>query len=458
MTSLRRIFLCSILSITAITLLIAALLSYHVVRRDINKIFDAQLFEMSHNMQRFNEHYGVEKISNANYLNDTILLEYPLSIEETRHQYESKRVYQIWNTDGHLVVRDNFSPVFPISNMQAGFEKTKMGKIDWYTHTLIDNDTGLIYVSGQRGDVRQALIKQLALHDMIPFLLLFPVLGISIWIIIGHGIKRAKLVSEQLDNRAYDNLNPLPLDNIPEEHVPIIKAVNDLFYRLNQAYERERRFTADAAHELRTPLAASKTMVQLAMNAKSVKDCKTILEDAENGVNRCTHVVKQLAILSSLKPEMIVNVKENIKLGAATQQIVSELKTMATENNTALIIKIQENLELNTNLACVQILLRNIIDNAIRYSPACSEVLINASQENDYVHLKIIDNGPGIPKEMRKRVFERFYRSIDSKEEGSGLGLSIVAEICTLLQAQICLSEGPGDVGLCVCIKFPITS
>lgn len=465
MASIRRFLLTSTLLLTAVVIAIAGMLHYLDAKKNINGLFDAQIVEMSHYMRGFAQQYDLNQLSarvleNKDFgpvvIDHAAFQEEPLSFQKKLHRYESKRVYQIWNTDGYLLARHKTSPTFPISTMEPGLATNRLGEHSWHTYTYIDEDTGMIYVAGQRGDIRDAITRSIALKRTLPLLLIFPLLAICIWNIVGYGIRRINRVSAELNDRAFDNLDPLTTKKIPQEIVPLVDSLNALFHRLNEAYKREKRFSADAAHELRTPLAASKTMVQLAMNAKNIKECQDILNDAEDGVNRCTHVVKQLATLSSLNPEKALTHREQIKLYDVVQQVIDEIKPLAEDKHTEVRLELDKSITLFSDLTSVQILLRNIIDNAVRYSPENSRVNIQAEKTDQDVTLKIIDNGPGIPEALRERVFERFYRKLGTQEKGSGLGLSIVAQICELHQADISLAPGDKGKGLCLGIKFPL--
>lgn len=298
------------------------------------------------------------------------------------------------------------------------------------------------------------LARELALQHMLPFAITLPVLVMLFWWLIGYAFKPLRSITQQLNDREYDNLNPIPVNTAPWEIVPTLTAMNALFERLNAAYEREKRFTADAAHELRTPLAGIRTMAQLALSSKDVKSCHASLDDVIRGVDRCTHVIKQLTVLSSFRPEAVLQDCKIIDVKKLMDEMANELRPLAQQKNITMHVDVPNNIQMTANYACMQILLRNLIDNAIRYSPDNSTLTLTASKSEGRVSLHVIDQGPGIPEELRTRVFERFYRQLGTQTSGTGLGLSIVATICQIHHATITLDNNPKGPGLSVTVTF----
>ncbi|MCX7125819.1 MAG: ATP-binding protein, partial [Gammaproteobacteria bacterium] len=232
--------------------------------------------------------------------------------------------------------------------------------------------------------------------------------------------------------------------------------LNSLFGRLQAAFEREKRFTADAAHELKTPLAALSTQTQVALRAKTDDEKKEALLKVLFGVRRSTHVIQQLLTLSRMEPDASLTDTTNLNLAKHAADIAAMLAPEAIEKNIELeLLSPDSKATIKGSPTAIDILIRNLVDNAIRYSPPDSFVSIDIHEDNKNVTLIVRDNGPGIPEKLRKRVFDRFFRVIGNNTIGSGLGLSIVQQIAKLHHAQIELHTPADGKGIEFKIVFP---
>jgi len=441
MHSIKRFLLISILAVMTFFYGITAYWNYDETLNDITHLFDEQLIDSNVLLQNSNPD-EVEELAQLD------------RVDRGRHSVH--RASQVWNAKGELLYRSSDAMSFPLSNHQPGLQAFAIGDHTWHTYTAVNPSNGLVTITAQRGDQRDALAHELAIRHIIPFLITFPMVSIAILLLISHAFKPLNTVVRQLNDRQYDNLSPIPGKAFPLELATMVESMNALFNRLNSAYEREQRFTADAAHELRTPLAATRTMAQLALGYKDIKGCHECLEDVLIGVDRCTHVVKQLAVLNSLRPEEIMHEVTHFNVNTVIQQISNELKTMAEQKHIMIEKYMPSSCMIHANLASIQILLRNLIDNAIRYSPEHSQIRISTEIKGKEALIKVIDQGPGIPEELHQRVFERFYRELGTGQSGTGLGLSIVSTICGLHKAKIELGTGEEGKGLRVLLRFAV--
>lgn len=443
MQSIKGFLLVSILAVMSFFYGITAYWNYNETVHDISQLFDEQLIDAN------------------------LLLQYstPDTVEELEHlgrkdrgRHWVHRAYQVWNTQGELLFRSSDAMSFPLSDHQAGLQTFAIGDKRWHTYTAINPQLQRITITAQRADKRDALAHELAMRHLVPFLITFPMVTLAVLLLIAHGFRPLSTVVRQLNERQFDNLSPIPGKFFPVEIATMVDSMNALFKRLNLAYEREQRFTADAAHELRTPLAATRTMAQLALGYKDIKHCHECLEDVLVGVDRCTHVVKQLAVLNSLRPEEILHETLDLNVNTVIAQITNELKSLAEQKNIRIDKYLPNPCMIHANLASIQILMRNLIDNALRYSPESSLITISTESNHDEALIVVSDQGPGIPEELHQRVFERFYRQLGTGQSGTGLGLSIVGTICELHHAKIELSKGLDGIGLRVLLRFPISS
>ena len=275
-------------------------------------------------------------------------------------------------------------------------------------------------------------------------------------IAIQLSLKHLKQVTTEVSTRDPKNLEPIDLNIVPIEIEPLIKEVNELFDKVKKTFLRERRFTADAAHELRTPLAALKTHAEVALRENNPEIFKKSITKIIQGCNRSAHVVEQLLTLSRLEPEAFLENPTLFDLNEITQELIAEVAIQALKKDIDLSLDTPSNASLiRGNRSAMGILIRNLVDNAIRYSPngTSVSVIIKASPEN--ITLQVIDSGPGVPLEARKRIFDRFYRQTDTKEEGSGLGLSIVKNIIRLHHGIIEAREPESGKGLEMFVSIP---
>ncbi len=372
--------------------------------------------------------------------------------------YEDKFQFQIWNKNHQLLIRSANAPLEPMSNGQEGFSNTKIHGEPWRVFTATNKHNGLTIDIAELYDVRSELGNRMARDDLYIMLLVYPLLGLNIWLIIGKGLDSLRRVTDEVAHREPHYLEPVNLSLVPQEIKPLVNELNNLFLRLYQALEREKRFAGDAAHELRTPLAALKTQVQLALKIDDEQQRRLILEKLIASVDRSTHVVQQLLTLSRIVPEESRTLQDiaPVNIHKLAVEEVSLLVPAALEKNIELeLICNDTSGTIEGNATALGIMLRNLVDNAIRYSPPNSFVTVKVENQMETVMVSVTDNGPGIPAELRARVFERFYRILGTKQAGSGLGLAIVQQIAMLHHAQVSLDTPENGVGLRVTVTFP---
>lgn len=215
--------------------------------------------------------------------------------------------------------------------------------------------------------------------------------------------------------------------------------------------EDAQRFSADAAHELRTPIAASKILAQLALGSQDIHRCHEFLEDILKGLDRASHIIAQIQLLTGIRPEQVLKSRADIPLRPMLATLSRDL-TLITNKKVQIDNLIPEDLTVFANEGCMLIVLRNVLDNAIRYAGDEPRMTVTAEQVGGRVQIAVVDQGPGIPPELRTRVLDRFYREPSTDQTGSGLGLSIVAQICEIHGGSITLHDGDAGIGLKVVI------
>jgi two-component system, OmpR family, sensor histidine kinase QseC len=379
--------------------------------------------------------------------------------EEPPETYLNKFNFQVWTNGGKLLLHSSTAPKIPLTAEVDGFSDKKISNQDWRVFTTYNDKAGIRTVLAERYDTRNELGHRIAQDDLYIMLLTFPLSGLLIWIIIGRGLDSLDRVAEEVANRAPTHLEPVDLHEVPEEIKPVIDELNKLFFRLKEGFEREKRFAADAAHELRTPLAALKTQAQVALHSNDIEEKNQALQKLIASVNRSTHIVQQLLTMSRLVPEAAhTEEKDTVNLSRLTREILAMLAPAAVEKQIDLEFESNgENITVYGNSTALSILIRNLVDNAIRYcNNEHGRIVVVLSKLQNEVMLEVSDNGPGIPAELRSRVFERFFRVLGNKSPGSGLGLAIVQQICQLHGGRLVLDTPTEGTGLIVRYFMPI--
>lgn len=377
--------------------------------------------------------------------------------EDPPENYLDKFNFQVWTNGGKLLLHSSTAPKSPLTAEVDGFSDKQISDQNWRVFTTYNDKAGIRTVLAERYDTRNELGHRIAQDDLYIMLLTFPLSGLLIWIIIGRGLDSLDRVAEEVANRESTHLEPVDLEEVPEEIKPVIDELNKLFFRLQEGFEREKRFAADAAHELRTPLAALKAQAQVALNSNDIEEKNQALQKLIASVNRSTHIVQQLLTMSRLVPEAAsLQEVDEVNLGKLTREILAMLAPSAMEKNIELEFVEDANIPLiDGDQTSLGILIRNLVDNAIRYSNENGLVTVRLLKEYNEVVLEVADNGPGIPEELQSRVFERFFRVLGNKSPGSGLGLAIVQQICELHNGRVSLSSAKEGSGLLVRVYLP---
>jgi two-component system sensor histidine kinase TctE len=305
---------------------------------------------------------------------------------------------------------------------------------------------------------RQALIRGILANIVIPQLLLTLIALAVVWYGLKQGLRPLERLRHEVLNRKRDDLSQLDGSKAPAEVRPLIDAVNDLLERLKQVMAAQQRFVADAAHQLRTPFAGLKTQSELALRTGDPERKRHALEHILTSTLHGIRLVNQLLALARNEPDgQSTRHFTALNLNLLAQECAVNWVPMALEKNIDLGYESASTLlEVQGDAASLMEMLNNLIDNAIRYTPADGHITVSVNTVESGIELCVEDNGPGIEPQHRERVFERFYRILGSGQSGSGLGLSIVAEIAKRHFAELKLDAGKGGIGTRISILFPL--
>jgi two-component system OmpR family sensor kinase len=368
---------------------------------------------------------------------------------------DDRIVIEIWDRGGELIYHSMRAPV--LARLPEGFNTVERGDYHWRTFGVDQKDR---YVQvAQPVSVREDLALKLALHTLWPLALLVPVTIVLVLLVVARGLGPIGGLSRALSTRSIDSLEPLRLDgSVPVEIKPLVQALNDLLQRLHTASQAQRTFIADAAHELRSPLAALKLQLQAASRDGSLKGEGQTLERVEGRVNRIIHLVQQLLTLAREDAHPVTSMAP-VSLRRIGEQAVGDLSLLA------------ETKEIDLGLECegartpndaymvlaephgMSVLLGNLINNSIRHTPRGGRVDVILKRAGERVGFEVVDSGSGIPEAELERVFDRFYRGEEARGDGSGLGLAIVSRIAERHQLGLSLRNNEGQPGLCVAVS-----
>jgi two-component system OmpR family sensor kinase/two-component system sensor histidine kinase QseC len=429
--SIRARLLMALLAVVIVISLLMGLLTYRRVLAETSTLFDYQLRQMALSLRS----------------------QIPMAprLELPPDQADSDFVIQIWNPYGTRVYFSR--PGLPLINATTlGYADVGVGGESWRTYGLQTLD-GVIQIA-QPLRVREAFARGAALRVVIPLLLLLPLLGAAIVGLVGTGLRPLRRVATEVQRRDAHSLTPLPTERLPQEVVPLIDALNRLLLRLHAAFQTQRAFVADAAHELRSPLTAVRLELQLLDRAPDEAARHEARANLGAAVDRAIHLVEQLLTLARSEPREAAGEWSRIPLEQATADGIADTNALAVARRIDLGLE-AEPAAVQGDRDALRILVRNLVDNAVRYTPEGGQVRVSTRQQASGATLEVVDTGPGIPPPDRERAFDRFYRRSNAPEGGSGLGLAIVKAIADRHGAEVRLDDAPGG-GLKVTVAFPL--
>ena len=450
--SIRRYLTLNLISLALIMTALPGVLVYFDAAHEVEEIFDANLAQSTRVL------HGIinrESIEHKQEILDSLHLKDSLE-DDYAHDYERKLAFQVWDGD-ELVIKSPFAPTSPLSKLQPGFASIDIDGKQWRAFSLYSVHDKWWLILAERTDIRGELTNDISNNHILPIIIFIPILTWLVWLITKKGLAPLYRIGKTVKQRHYRNLETVEEQQAPLEVNDLLIEINHLFARLNDAHERERRFIGDAAHELRTPLASLLIHTENAIDESDNLDQEESLISMKQGISRLSHLVGQLLSLSRSEGELSQQQFSTLNAAQLCETVYKMLQEKAHHKQQSFTITSnQDDCFVQGNGALLQSLLRNIVDNAIRYSPLNGQVKIECLKEQDKVIIQISDSGPGIPLELRERVTERFYRVTGSGQQGSGLGLSIVDKIAQLHSAQWQLLDS--DLGgLCVHFEFPLT-
>lgn len=371
---------------------------------------------------------------------------------EVAHPYETRLTFQVWRADGELLMRSAEAPILKAPPTTLGSHDLMENGRDWCAFLLADPQQGLLIWVGERDDIRQDLIQRIVRHTLWPTLIGVPLLAALIWLSIGWGFKPLRAMAQAIRGRHTEALQPLQLQPLPSDLEPMQTALNRLLAQIDNLLERERRFIADAAHELRTPLAILRIHAQNAQQANTAQQREEALEFLVSGVDRATRIGSQLLTMARIEPHLNNPAISVVELSALIREELAELTPLAMQKDVELVLDGDQQCSIKTDPAALAIALQNLVTNALNFSPPGSEVRVQIRPQADgAVYVSVEDSGPGIDEQDRRRLLERFYSQ--GNANGAGLGLAIVDMIVRKIGSSLNLYNLPQG-GLCAELRL----
>lgn len=434
MTSIRRYLVTLLIALLTLTSFLAALQSYRQSSAQAQKLFDDDLKALA----------------------ASVLAPYQQAAASA--DLVQSNAIQLWRGDS-LLYHSAQTPNVLLSPLDGYSEQNFAGK-RWQTFRQTQQD--LTVIVAQPLQDRLALSDQVVLASLYPVVLSLPLQALLIWLLVGRGLKPLLELARQLAQKKADDLTPLQLDQTPQELQVMMATSNQLLARLEDAFAREKRFAADVAHELRTPLAVLQVNLhnaQTRWQAAGVSDPDQIMPALQAGVTRMSALIEQIMVLNRTNPAHFSAKLQPLDLAVLCRDVVAELYPQLEQRAQHIALEGEESLPLQGDVFALKLLLLNLVGNASKYTPHGGQVQLTLQRTATMARVLVEDSGPGIAPEEYARVFERFYRvggdRHQSGQPGSGLGLAIARDIAALHQGSLTLGRSALG-GLGVTLELPL--
>jgi two-component system sensor histidine kinase TctE len=433
---------------------VSSVIDYDIANRFVNLAYDRVLLESALDIGR-----------QVKVLQDRIYVDLPEVAVQMLQSRESGRLYYLVTGPKNEYITgepDLPPPPDPFSERVNYYDEHYQGRPVRIVTLRLPLETGkaesmvMVQVAENRA-ARNDFARQILLRMVLPQALLIITAGLMLWYAVGRGLEPLDTLRREIESRSHRDLSALPLEDTPQEVRPLIRAMNELLERLSLALAAEQRFIADAAHQLRTPIAGLKTQTELALRQTPAGEAHATLTQLRTATQQATRLVNQLLSLARAEPAIgRVQALARIDLTQLAREATAEWVPRSIERNV--------DLGFDSDSAAAYVagdpfllreMLNNLLDNAVRYTHVGGQVTVRVTSRTGGPVLTVEDNGPGIPEAERSRVFERFYRVLGTGTEGCGLGLAIVTEIAESHGAEVKLAPASVGTGTIVAVAFP---
>ena len=420
-------------------LIVASLLFAH---EEIQEIYDTQLAQTAEvASSMLQQNIGPD---------DVVALRH--HFKQVHYEYEEYVALRIWKS-GKLLFTTHNAESLPIKPLPSGFSNQQITGSNYRVFVLDDNTADLRIEAFQDERARWDLVQKIMISVLSPIILLMITLPILLWIGLRLGLKPLSILSKQVARRSPNELEPIGGKHIPDEIIPLVNALNSLLFKLQHSINVERQFTNLAAHELRTPLAVIQTQLDAVIRDQDAGSREQGLVSLNKSVGRASQMISQLLALARLGSDHIPFAR--ISLDQVAREVAAEILPLALKKQITLAFESDAILHIEGNYEVLEMAIRNLIDNAIKYTPAHGGITVTIRHAAAGNQCIVSDTGAGIPKEHLGQVMERFYRVPGNREVGGGLGLAIVRRAVEIMKGTLILQNNTGASGLIAILQFP---
>lgn len=449
MKSIRQRLLQSLLLGMVLIAAVTTVLTYRHVRYELDELYNAHLQQQALLMAREWDRMSPAQLG--------VILVKPIA---KKIWEEEDYLIQVWSRDGDLLAEEvpAITDVkIPLHNAQ-GLYYRHIGNESWRVYRA--DGAHIVVQIAQPESARRNTINETILRLLLPIVFQFPLLILVAWLSVRRGLKPLDLLSQAIAQRQPDALSAIDSAHQPQELRPLVTTLNALLARLDIALQQQRNFVADAAHELRTPIAALQLQLDLLARAQLPDEREHAIAQLRNGLLRATHLTQQLLSIARAESGSEQSQRHAIDVSQMIETIVERYLPFARARNLDLGVTRLQACTIFCARADIETVLDNLVSNAIRYTPHDGRVDLSLQDDGMCAVIEVIDSGPGIPLAERARVFDRFYRvlqtNFDAASEGSGLGLAIVKTICDRYGAHIVIDAGDANIGTRFTLRWPL--
>ena len=362
-------------------------------------------------------------------------------------------VYQVWSASGELLHGSPDAPVTPLRGDADGYGVAEAAGESWRYLTVRGAGGSVVHVASRVAE-RDALVGKAVEGALLPVFLALPLIMAGLWLSVGTCLNPLTALSTAIAARGVNNLDPVRVSGLPVEIRPLVAEVNAMLGRLEEAFGRFDRFAADAAHELRRPVTAIRSQAEAGLAGATAPERRHALEQILRTAEGCGALVEQILLLARLEGDAARVTDRQVELEAVARAVMTDVAPRALDKGLELSFQGEGPVRVLGNEELIRVLVRNLLDNAVRCTPAGGTVRLRVGRDAGGVHLWVEDTGPGIPARSRSQVLQRFCRLPEAVGEGYGIGLSIVERIAEVHRARVALEDGPQGKGLKVAVSF----
>ncbi|MGY3962572.1 ATP-binding protein [Aeromonas veronii] len=468
--SIRRFLLTGILTLVSLSLTISAFIGYMEASHEMEELFDARLAQSARITNQLLARYMAQQGQLP--ANGTVYQEWEAQnpdewqkdpslnltgedreITPYGHEFERNLYFQLLDEKGGLLLRAPSAPDQQLVTLAIGFDTVEKDNHQWRTFTLYNQQEQTWLVVAERDDERSELASKMATLTMLPLLITLPFLLALLWWLITRGLAPLRQLAQAISERHPANLSPLSLKISAQELTPLTNEINRLMQALAETIEREKQFTNEAAHELRTPLAVLRIHSENALAADDDASRQQSLHKMLQALDRSDRLIRQLLTQARIDNQQGLVLTE-LEIGHLLQGTLATLAPIALKKDQQLSLECELPQLVMGQATLLELLFSNLIDNALRYTQPEGKIRVRVLREGNRVRVDVSDNGPGIPASALPRLYERFFRVNPQQGDGVGLGMAIVSRIAQLHGADLDVHNRP-EGGLEVSVWLP---